>query len=76
MHFIWGALILGVAAVYAVPFVSDFLKGIVPSQFAGYLPQQQAPSFNTAAIVNVVVYGALLGLVLMAFRRVGIRARA
>jgi fructose-specific phosphotransferase system IIC component len=76
MDFAFGAIILGVAAVYVVPFVSNLLKGIVPQSLATYLPQQQAPGFSTQAIVSVVVYGALLGLVLMAFRRVGLRARA
>lgn len=72
-NFVIAAVVLGVAAVYAVPFISGLLKGFVPAQFAGNLPSEQTPGFGTQALISVVVYGALLALVLMLFRNVGIK---
>ncbi|MGH9967369.1 MAG: hypothetical protein ACREBG_05995 [Pyrinomonadaceae bacterium] len=76
MAFLWAALALGAAAVYAVPFVSGILKGFAPDQVKAYLPSDATPGFGTQALVSVVVYGSLLALVLMAFRRAGLRTRA
>ena len=72
MSFVILAAIFGFAAVFAVPWVSGLLGGFVPTNYKSYLPSSATPALGAQSLVGVLVYGALLAVVLLLFKKVGI----
>lgn len=77
MDYLVAAIIFGIAAVWAVPYVSAGLQAVLPASFKAtiqpYLPSGTAPGFTLQAAGNAVVFGALLALVLILLRKVGVK---
>lgn len=71
MHFLIVSLVLGFAAVFVVPFITGALAGFAPDSLKSYLPAQTVPSLTTNSIIQIAVFGAVLGVVLHFLRRFG-----
>lgn len=74
VEFLTAALILGFAAVFAVPWLSSLLGGFVPANYKSYLPSATMPGFTIAAAVNALVFGIVLAAVLALLYKIGLRA--
>ncbi len=72
MSFLIAAAIFGFAAVFAVPWVSGLLGGIIPANYKSYLPAATTPALGAPALIGVLIYGALLAGVLLLLSKAGI----
>jgi hypothetical protein len=83
MHVVWAGLILGIAAVYGVPLVSSILIAIfgsVSPTIKNYLPAAAYPSPGATGswvtiIVQILVFGIILGLVIHLLSMIGLHSR-
>lgn len=68
MEFVWGALALGFADTYALPYLLGFVVKLLPASIQPSIPAPAAPSTLTAGIYNIVARGAVLALTVWALR--------
>jgi hypothetical protein len=69
LEFLWGVLILGFAAVYALPIILGGISKAVPSWSAKF-PVYSSPASLGAGITSIFVTGVVLALVIFAIRHV------
>jgi len=72
MEFLVGALILGISVVFIAPFVLSSVASVVPSSVKPYFPAAASPAFSVAALVQAVVFGAIIMAILMLMSKFGI----
>jgi len=75
MQFLIGALILGLSVVFIAPFVLSSVSSVVPASLKPYFPAAASPTFSVAALVQAVVFGAIIMAILLLMSKVGIGKR-